>query len=110
MPRDATVVAILGDVSVETAAALGTLRRGGFALTAILISMDSLTLERAHGRLVGEGVHDVRHLPREEALPTLCLQQVMGRGQFATTPIAEPVDDAGPDWTRQTPYELDSPE
>src|SRR5205807_7161403 len=34
LPRDATVVAILGDVSVEAAAALGTLRRAGFALTA----------------------------------------------------------------------------
>src|SRR5262249_42352963 len=35
MPRDATVVAVVPDVPVETALALGTLRRLGFAVTAI---------------------------------------------------------------------------
>jgi uncharacterized repeat protein (TIGR01451 family) len=111
LPRDATLVALLGEVSVETAAALGTLRRAGFALTAVLICMDEPTLEKAHGRLLGEGVRDVRHLAREEALPTLCQQQVMGRGQFETAPLAAPAaDEGGPDWNRQTPYEMDSPE
>ena len=111
LPRDATLVALLGEVSVETAAALGTLRRAGFALTAVLICMDEHTLEKAHGRLLGEGVRDVRHLAREEALPTLCQQQVMGRGQFETTPVAAPAaDEDGPAWNRQTPYEMDSPE
>ncbi len=51
----------------------------------------------------------LRHLARPAALPTLCLQQVMGRGQFDVAPVAEPTDD-GPDWTRQTPYEMDSAE
>jgi uncharacterized protein (DUF58 family) len=37
IPRDATVVAILPDVSEETAIALGNLRRQGFAVTAIVI-------------------------------------------------------------------------
>jgi uncharacterized protein (DUF58 family) len=110
LPRDATLVALLGEVSVETAAALGTLRRAGFALTAVLICMDEHTLEKAHGRLLGEGVRDVRHLAREEALPTLCQQQVMGRGQFETAPLAAPADEDGPAWDRQTPYEMDSPE
>ena len=40
MPRDATVIAILPRVPVETAVALGTLRRQGFAVTAILIGLD----------------------------------------------------------------------
>ena len=110
LPRDATIVALLGDVSMETAVALGTLRRAGFAMTAVLVCMEGLGLERAHGRLLAEGIRDVRHLARAEALPTLCQQQVMGRGQFAATPVAEPDDDAGPDWARLTPYELDSPE
>jgi uncharacterized protein (DUF58 family) len=109
LPRDATVVAVLGDVSVEAAAALGTLGRGGFALTAVLVAMDFLSLEKAHGRLLAEGVRDVRHLARAEALPILCQQQVMGRGQFAAAPVAEPTED-GPDWLRQTPYDLASPE
>ena len=99
---------------VETATALGTLRRAGFALTAVLIAMDSLALEKAHGRLFAEGVRDVRHLHREEALPFLCQQQVMGRGQFA---FASPGSEAGseegedgPNWERRTAYELGSPE
>jgi uncharacterized protein (DUF58 family) len=110
LPRDATLVAILGDVSVETAAALGTMRRAGFALTAVLVVLEGQALERAHGRLLSEGVRDVRHLVRAEALATLCRQQVMGRGQFDTAPVAEPAAEDGPDWQRQTPYELDSPE
>jgi hypothetical protein len=106
LSRDATVVAVLGDVSVEAAAALGTLRRGGFALTAVLIAMDPYLLEKAHGRLLAEGIRDVRHLARVEALPILCQQQVMGRGQFAAAPVAGPAVEGGPDWLRQTPYEL----
>jgi uncharacterized protein (DUF58 family) len=110
LPRDATLLALLGDVSVETAAALGTMRRAGFALTAVLICMDGTTVEKAHGRLLAEGVRDVRHLARLQALPFLCQQQVMGRGQFAPAPVADSEDEAGPDWTRMTAYELDSPE
>jgi uncharacterized repeat protein (TIGR01451 family) len=111
LPRDATLVAILGDVPVETAAALGTLRRAGFALTAVLICLEGQALEKAHGRLMAEGIRDVRHLPRREALPFLCQQQVMGRGQFAFGLAPEPAaDEEGPNWARQTLYELGSPE
>jgi hypothetical protein len=67
-------------------------------------------LEKAHGRLLAEGVRDVRHLARVEALPILCQQQVMGRGHFAAAPIAGPAVEGGPDWLRQTPYELATPE
>jgi uncharacterized protein (DUF58 family) len=110
LPRDATVVAVLGEVSVETAVSLGNLRRQGFAITAILISMEANALEKGHGRLLAEGIRDVRHLPREQGLPTLCQQQVMGRGQFATEVEQAAVDDELPAWMRQTPYELDSAE
>jgi uncharacterized protein (DUF58 family) len=111
LPRDATLIPVLGDVSLETAAALGTLRRAGFAVTAVLVALDGKPLERAHGRLVAEGVRDVRHLPRLEALPFLCQQQAMGRGQFMFGAAPEPdPDEEGPDWARQTPYELGSPE
>lgn len=110
LPRDATVIAVLGEVSIDTAVSLGNLRRQGFAITAILISMDANTLEKSHGRLLAEGIRDVRHLPREEGLPTLCQQQVMGRGQFATALEQAAFDDELPDWMRQTPYELDSAE
>jgi uncharacterized repeat protein (TIGR01451 family) len=76
LPRDATLVAVLPDVSFETAIALGNLRRSGFAVTAVLIQMDDDGLERGYGRLLAEGVRDVRHLPNEDALPALCRHQV----------------------------------
>src|SRR5436305_5234414 len=39
LPRDATVIAILPAVSIETATALGSLRRQGFAVSALLIGL-----------------------------------------------------------------------
>jgi uncharacterized repeat protein (TIGR01451 family) len=76
IPRDATVVAVLPDVSVETALALGTLRRQGFAVSAVLITLGPEQLEKSYGRLLAEGIMDVRHLVSEEGLPELCRQQV----------------------------------
>jgi uncharacterized protein (DUF58 family) len=112
LPRDATVVAILPEASLETAVALGTLHRQGFAVTAILIAAEGRALERSHGRLMAEGVRDVRHLPRLEGLATLCQQQVLGRGQF-TAVLPEEMAEAEeerPPWMEQTPYEMDWPE
>jgi uncharacterized protein (DUF58 family) len=109
LPRDATIVALLGEVSMETAVTLGNLRRAGYAITAVLICLDVNALEKAHGRLLAEGVRDVRHLSNEAALPTLCQQQVMGRGQFETMPAAT-AEVEGPNWAVETPFELDSPE
>jgi uncharacterized repeat protein (TIGR01451 family) len=76
LPRDATVVAVLPDVPVETALALGNLRRRGFAVTAVLVLLDEDALEKGYGRLLAEGVRDVRHVRDEAELPTLCRQQV----------------------------------
>src|SRR5205085_12368864 len=76
LPRDATVLAVLADVSVETALTLGTLRRRGFAVTAVLVLFEEDALERAHSRLMAEGVRDVRHLRSEAELPDLCRRQV----------------------------------
>lgn len=108
LPRDATLVALLGEVPLESALALGTLHRAGYAITVVLVCMDSNTLEIAHGRLLAEGVRDVRHLANELALPTLCQQQVMGRGQFEAMPPPSADDDIGPHWERDTPYKLDA--
>ena len=76
LPRDATVVAVLPAVPVESALVLGSLRRRGFAVTAVLILMEEEQLEKAYGRLLAEGVRDVRHLRNEEELPDLCRSQV----------------------------------
>jgi uncharacterized protein (DUF58 family) len=110
IPRDATVLAVLPDVAVETALALGNLRRRGLAVAAVLIACEPNQLERAYGRLVAEGIRDVRHLGNEEGLPELCRQQALGPAAGSWVP-EEPADEAGlPDWARRTRHRLDSPE
>lgn len=77
LPRDATVLAILPDVSVETALALGNLRRQGYAVSVVLIMIADEQFEQTFGRLMAEGITDIRHLRDEKGLPTLCLHQAM---------------------------------
>jgi uncharacterized protein (DUF58 family) len=71
MPRDATVIAVLPRVPVESAVALGTLRRQGFAVTAVLIGLDDTERLEAHGRLLAETVRDIRYVNSEEELASL---------------------------------------
>jgi len=78
LPRDATVVALLPDAPLETALALGNLRRRGYAVSAVLITMEPNRLEQAYGRLLAEGIVDVRHLRDEAGLPALCRHEVAG--------------------------------
>ena len=77
LPRDATVIAILPEVSVLTALALGNLRRQGYAVSAVLILIDDEHFEQTFGRLMAEGISDIRHLRDEKGLPTLCQHQAM---------------------------------
>ncbi|HEY7423116.1 MAG TPA: DUF58 domain-containing protein, partial [Gemmataceae bacterium] len=83
LPRDATILAVLPDVSVETAISLGNLRRNGLAITVVLILLDDEPLERAYGRLVAEGIRDIRHLKDEAELPELCRRQVDRSSPYA---------------------------
>jgi len=91
MPRDATIVAILGDVTTETAIALGNLRRSGYAVTVLLVLPDSNTPTAsaatallqpaadslaATGRLIAEGL-DVRHIENETTISDLCSRQLV---------------------------------
>jgi uncharacterized protein (DUF58 family) len=76
IPRDATVVALLAAVEATTALALGSLSRRGLAVAAILIQPDEDQLPQAHGRLLAEGIRDVRVLHNLAELPTICQKQV----------------------------------
>ena len=71
LPRDATVVAILPTVPVETSTMLGSLRRQGFAVTAILIGLQDDDRSQAHGRLLAENIRDVRYVNSEAELGML---------------------------------------
>jgi uncharacterized repeat protein (TIGR01451 family) len=76
IPRDATVVAILASLDVDTAVALGELKRRGFAVTAILNLYDDVEFYKATAQLAAENI-DVRHLKSVEVLPDLCREQVL---------------------------------
>jgi len=90
MPRDATVVAILGEVTNETAIALGNLRRNGYAVTVLLVLPDphpspgTTSLRQSAsadglasaGRLIAEGL-DVRPIDNEAAISDLCSRQLV---------------------------------
>ena len=79
LPRDATVVAILSDVPPDTAVALGTLKRHGFAVTAIVVMF---TQEDHYpdsvGRLMAEGI-EVRTVSDEAMLANVCSAQMVAR-------------------------------
>ena len=77
LPRDATVVALLPEVSAEAALALGSLRRRGYAVTAVLLLIEETHFDQCYGRLMAEGILDIRHLKEEAELPTLCQRQAM---------------------------------
>jgi uncharacterized protein (DUF58 family) len=109
IPRDATVLALLPDVSVETALALGNLRRRGLAIAVVLVACDPNLLERSYGRLVAEGIRTVRHLADEAGLPELCRQQALGPSAGSWVPD-KPPDEEGPEWAGGSRYRLDSPE
>lgn len=76
LPRDATVVAILPQVTTETAITLGSLRRQGYAVTAILNLYDEYDYAQAAGPLISQGI-DVQHLRDEMSIVSVCRKFVL---------------------------------
>lgn len=83
MPRDATLVAILADAPLETAVALANLRRQGFAVSVVIVLPEEGKLEESYGRLLAEGINDIRVLKREEEIPDLCRKQAQRATPYA---------------------------
>lgn len=80
LPRDASVVAILGDVTEETAQALHNLAKRGFAVTAVVVLFGGADPDWATppdwvGLLMGAGI-DLRMVSNEEGVAEICRQQV----------------------------------
>jgi uncharacterized protein (DUF58 family) len=71
MPRDATVIAILPPGSVDSAVALGNLRRRGFAVTAVLNVYEAWDYAAAAAPFLVEGI-ETRHLKDEDAIVEIC--------------------------------------
>lgn len=77
MPRDASIIAILPHVSAETAVALGTLKRSGYAVTAVLTMYDDeQDYPASAGRLLAEGI-DVRQVEDDVMLAAVCSEQLL---------------------------------
>jgi uncharacterized protein (DUF58 family) len=76
LPRDATVIAILAQVTTATALALSILKRRGYAVTAILVLFDETALEDAAALLMADRI-DFRHVRDDATLSAVCQQQVL---------------------------------
>jgi uncharacterized protein (DUF58 family) len=79
LPRDATVVALLGRAPTSTVLALANLKRRGYAVTVILILFDEESLDKATGRFLAEGI-EVRQVRNEATLASICQKQLMSGG------------------------------
>ncbi len=71
LKHDATVVAILTQVTPETAIALGNLRRRGHAVAAVLNLYDGWQFGELAGALAAQGI-TAQHLKDEAAIPEIC--------------------------------------
>jgi uncharacterized repeat protein (TIGR01451 family) len=76
MPRDATVIAILPPGSVESAVALGNLRRRGFAVSVLLNLYDEWDFASAAAPFLAERL-EVRHLKDEGSIMEICRQMAL---------------------------------
>jgi uncharacterized protein (DUF58 family) len=82
IPRDATVIAVLHHVTLETAAALGDLARRGFLVTAVVVDSNAEPIpDWARppdwaSLLLAQGV-DFRLVNSEEALTNLCAEAII---------------------------------
>jgi uncharacterized protein (DUF58 family) len=76
LPQSATVVAILTRVTPEIAIALGTLRRRGMAVEAIINVFDEQHFAELSAYLLSERV-ETRHLKDRAAIPRVCMKCVL---------------------------------
>jgi uncharacterized repeat protein (TIGR01451 family) len=76
LPRDATVVAVLGRVVPTMAVALGHLKRQGFAVTVVLLAFDEIERIDWAGPLLAEGL-PVRSVSDEQELFNFCELQLV---------------------------------
>lgn len=76
MPRDATVLVILQEVTETAALALGLLARQGFSVSAIVNNYDNEAFRTAVGRLLANRI-STYHLFDENSIPQICKEMVL---------------------------------
>ncbi len=78
MPRDATVIVVLRQVSEQTVITLHDLKQRGFAVSAILNVHDEYDFAEASGPLEAIGI-DTHHLKDEQYIAGICRRYMLGR-------------------------------
>jgi uncharacterized protein (DUF58 family) len=76
LPTSATVIAILSRVTPQTAIALGSLRRRGLAVTAIINCYENTKFAEMSGPLLAERI-ETRHLADRASIPRVCMKCVL---------------------------------
>lgn len=76
MPRDATVIAILPEVTTETVITLQDLKKRGLAVTAVLNIHEEYDFAVASGPLESIGI-DTHHLKNEDSVAGICQRYLL---------------------------------
>ena len=80
LPRDATVIAILSQVTDVEVVALTSLKQQGFAVSAIINCYDIEEFAKNSGALVAGGI-ETRHLKDEDSISEICKRQAVASGR-----------------------------
>ncbi len=78
LPRDATLIVLLPEGTVQHALALGSLRRRGFAVTVVLAVFETYDFAQASAPFLAEGI-ETRHLQNEDSIREICQQVSLTR-------------------------------
>ena len=77
LPRDATVIAFVTDVTDEKRLVLRELVRQGYAVTAIVALYETYDFDEAAGPLIAAGIRNVQHLRDASAVATICRRMLL---------------------------------
>jgi uncharacterized protein (DUF58 family) len=76
LPRDATVIAIVAEMNMENAIALGNLKKQGYSVVAVVNTYSEERFAQTKGPLFGEGI-GAMHLKDESSIRSICERQAM---------------------------------
>ena len=76
LPRDATVIAIVSEMNMERAIALGSLKKQGYSVVAIVNTFDDDRFIQTTAPLLAEGI-GAMHLKNEDSIRTICEKQAL---------------------------------
>ena len=82
LPRDATVLALLGELSPDQQEALGELVHQGYAVAVVMAVYEPDRYRSAAARLLDVGIQNVRHLRDESSIGGICRRMAIAGIQW----------------------------